>query len=58
MHYLRSMGNWGGFVDSPQEFFAGTSGQWFTDSWLTVRLGLARALQADARGRSTRHTCS
>jgi hypothetical protein len=36
------MGNWGGFLDSPVEFFAGTSGQWFTDSWLTVRLGITR----------------
>jgi hypothetical protein len=36
------MGQWGGFLDAPAEFFAGTSGQWFTDSWLTVRLGIAR----------------
>jgi hypothetical protein len=34
MHYLRTMGE--------TEFFAGTANQWFTDSWLTVRLGICR----------------
>jgi hypothetical protein len=34
VHYLRTMGE--------SEFFAGTANQWFTDSWLTVRLGIVR----------------
>lgn len=42
MNYLRSMLPDGYFIESPQEFFASISNQWFTDSAKTIELGLLR----------------
>jgi hypothetical protein len=42
MNYLRSMFPSCFFVDFPQELFASISNQWFTDSALTVELGIVR----------------
>jgi len=42
MNYLRSMLPDGFFVSAPQEFFASTAHQWFTNSSLTLKLALTR----------------
>ncbi|MEN6338342.1 MAG: hypothetical protein ABFE01_29150 [Phycisphaerales bacterium] len=42
MNYLRSMIPAGFFADTPQEFFASMSNEWFTDSAKTIELGIVR----------------